>query len=81
MNSPDKLTTAREIAMLYVIFLGSDYDKGKEGAVECPIRKWFAREKRVNKHRDLLEEVIGRGDKHVRLITCKKTSDIERYRI
>jgi len=53
----------------------------KEQLLECPIRKWFAGEKRANKHRDLLEEVIGRGDKHVRIahcrITCKKPSATE----
>lgn len=32
-NGHDKLATAREIAMLYVIFLGSDYERREEGAL------------------------------------------------
>lgn len=49
--------------MLYVIFLGSDYDKGKEGAFAWISDKGMhAGEKGANKHRGLLEEVIpGRG--------------------
>lgn len=30
MNGHDKLASAREIAMLYVIFLGSDYERREE---------------------------------------------------
>jgi len=32
-NGFDKLTTAREIPVLYVIFLGNDYGKAREGTV------------------------------------------------
>lgn len=57
--------------MLYVIFLGSDYDKGKVEAFAWISDKGMARaeEKGANKHRGLLEEVMeGRrveGDKHI----------------
>lgn len=56
MNSRDKLTTAREIAMLYVIFWGSDYDKRKGAWISD--KGMHAGEKGANKHSGLLEEVI-----------------------
>lgn len=52
MNSHDKLATAREIAMLYVIFLGSDYERREETALtRIPDKGMHAEEKGANKHR------------------------------
>lgn len=64
--------------MLYVIFLGSDYDKRRKETRGClnARGKYTQEGKRTNKHRGLLEEVIDRGDKHIKLIAALQ--DIKR---
>lgn len=49
--------------MLYVIFLGSDYDREEEGTLvlEYPIRECTQRERERTNMRKLLEERISRG--------------------